>query len=116
MQVTWTKCQGEVWCKLNSVRLDHAHFDNRNGVYIIWHGGEHPATVMVGQGAIRECISRARVDPDVQAYDQFGLFVTWATVGAESRAGMEVFLVERLRPKVNRPLPNSNRIEVNLPW
>ena len=116
MQITWTKCQGEVWCKLNAVRLEHAHFDNRNGVYVIWHGGQSPATVLVGRGAIRDCITRARVDAEIQAFDSLGLFVTWATVGPESQEGVEVFLAGRLQPKVKRPLPRANAIEVNLPW
>jgi hypothetical protein len=116
MQVTWTKCSGEVWCKLNAVRLEHAHFDNRVGVYVIWHGGGSAATVRVGQGDIRDCITQARADTEIQAFAALGLFVTWATVAPEHRNGVEAFLSGRLRPKVIRPLQNAIPIEVNLPW
>jgi hypothetical protein len=71
---------------------------------------------LVGQGAIRDCLTRTRVDAEIQAFDHLGLFVTWATVSPEHRDGVEVFLAARLVPKVKRPLPNANSVDVNLPW
>ncbi len=62
MQLNWTKCQGDVWCKLNSVNLGHEHFNNRHGVYMIWHGGSSPAVVYVGQGNIKDRIIEHRKD------------------------------------------------------
>ena len=52
MNVEWVKCQGDVWCSLATVNLQHSHFDGLEGVYIIWHAGDTPATVRVGQGII----------------------------------------------------------------
>ena len=54
MNLNWIKCQGNVWCKLYSVNLDHDHFNGKNGVYIIWHGGTEPKVVYVGQGKYQE--------------------------------------------------------------
>ena len=116
MNVKWTKCSGEVWCPLATVNLAHAHFDNMEGVYIIWHGGVSPATVRVGQGIIRDRLAAHRIDPEVQAFAPFGLFVTWASIPADYRDGVEAFLAGRLNPKVRQQLPNVLPIEINLPW
>ena len=60
MQLNWTMCQGNVWCKLNSVNLEHEHFKNMQGVYVIWHGGTNPAVVDIGQGNIKDRIAEHR--------------------------------------------------------
>ena len=82
MQLQWTKCQGEIWCKLNTVNLSHAHFNDKDGVYIIWHGGPNAATVYVGQGNIRDRLTQHRNNSLIQQYDKLGLYVTWASVPA----------------------------------
>ena len=116
MNVKWMKCQGEVWCPLSTVNLSHAHFNDMEGVYVVWHGGSNPATVRIGQGIIKERLATHRVDPDVQAFANFGLFVTWASIPGMYRDGVEVFLATRLKPKVGDRFPNAQPIEVNLPW
>jgi hypothetical protein len=116
MNVIWTKCNGEVWCPLATVNLGHAHFNNVEGVYIIWHGGSAPATVRVGQGIIKDRIAAHRNDPDVQAYARLGLFVTWTSIPSNYRHGVEAFLATRLNPKVGERFPNVVPIEINLPW
>lgn len=116
MQLNWMKCQGEVWCKLGTVNLDHQHFHGISGVYIIWHGGEVPATVYVGTGAIRECLRQRRIDPQIQQYSSQGLYVTWASVSQIFQSGVQASLVNRLRPKVSSGTHLSQPIEVNLPW
>lgn len=116
MNVKWIKCNGEVWCPLGTVNLSHAHFDNMEGVYIIWHGGNNPATVRVGQGIIKDRIAEHRNDPQVQAYAPLGLFVTWASIATNYRNGVEAFLAAKLSPKVGERFPNVVPIEVNLPW
>ena len=77
------KCQSDVWCKLNSVDLNHEHFNNKNGVYIIWHEGPRHAVVYVGQGNIKERLASHRRDHEIQEYASLGLYVTWATVRAQ---------------------------------
>ncbi len=116
MQLNWIKCQGEVWCKLNSVNLDHAHFDNMEGVYIIWHAGENAATVRVGQGIIKDRLTEHRADPEIQKYNYLTLYVTWASVLKENRDGVEAYLANKLSPLIGERFPNTSTIEVNLPW
>lgn len=116
MPLNWIRCQGDVWCKLNSVNLRHGHFDNRRGVYVIWHGGENPATVYVGQGDLRDRFRAHRSDARIQAYDNLGLYVTWADVGPGTLDGVERYLGERLGPKVGTTLPAAQPIAVQLPW
>lgn len=116
LQLNWTKCQGNVWCKLNSVNLDHEHFNNMHGVYIIWHGGTKPWAVYVGQGNIKDRIAEHRKNPDIQQYANLDLYVTWATVPQEYHGGVKVYLADIWSPKVGVNYPQVPRIEVNSPW
>src|SRR5712691_6954545 len=95
----WNKCQGNVWCPLLTVNLQHPHFQNLAGVYIIWHGGQAPWTVYVGQGNIAERLAEHRTDPRILQYSSLGLFVTWASVIAPLRDGIERYLADKLKPK-----------------
>ena len=116
MTVDWTKCNGNVWCKLNEVDLSSSHFNHMIGVYIIWHGGDNPRTVRVGQGFIRDRLQEHRLDPKVQRYASFGLYATWARVPRSDLDGVEVFLAQHLKPLVGEKFPNVPPIPVNLPW
>jgi hypothetical protein len=116
MQLNWQKCQGEVWCKMNFVRLDHSHFNNLEGVFIVWHGGPNPATVFVGKGSIRDKITQYRSDERIQKFADLGLFTTWTPVSPESRAGVEAFLINNLNPIVRDQIPAAEPIQVNKPW
>ena len=117
MPLSWNQCQGDVWCKLNSVNLQHEHFNNRGGVYVIWHGGENPHTVYVGQtGDLRVRFRDHRNDERIQRYGSLGLYVTWANVVPALRDGVERYLGELLRPKVETNLPTVQPVEVQLPW
>jgi hypothetical protein len=116
MKVNWIKCQGDVWCKLASVNLGHEHFNDRIGVYIIWHGGTAPAVVYVGQGNIRDRLTAHRSNPDIQQYESLGLYVTWATISQSYLDGVEAHLANKWRPKVGSNYPTANPIEVNSPW
>jgi hypothetical protein len=116
MNVGWNKCEGDKWCLLNSVNLDHSHFEGLEGVYIIWHAGVSPATVRVGQGVIKERLAVHRNDKDIQSFSDLGLYVTWASVATFYRDGIEAFLAEQLNPKVGDRFPDRKPIEVNLPW
>ncbi len=116
MTVAWLKCVGDAWCELNNLNLSHSHFNNLEGVYIIWHGGQNPATVYVGQGNIRDRLSEHRGNANIQAFGSLGLFVTWAEIPVASRGGVEKFLAEYLRQKVGTVHPLALPIPVNLPW
>ena len=112
----WIKCKGDVWCKLNTVNLDHEHFDNARGVYIIWHGGSQPHVVYVGQGNIRQRLRAHRADSRIQQYAGSDLYVTWAWVSEEYMNGIEDHLISKWRPKVNEKLPGTGGVMVNSPW
>ena len=116
MNIRWMKCQGDVWCKLNTVNLDHHHFDVMDGVYIIWHGGPNPHVVYVGQGCIRDRLLAHRNDDRIQRYGHFDLFVTWARVEQSYRDGIEMYLSQVWKPLVGERDPNVQPVTVNAPW
>lgn len=116
MQLLWSKCAGDVWCRLDTVNLDHPRFDNVEGVYVIWHGGENAATVRVGQGMIRDRLRAHREDAQVQAYAGLGLYVSWAAVPRMYRDGVEEYLTQRLAPMLGKRSPAWTPVQVNLPW
>lgn len=119
MTLQWNKCQGNaglVWCQFLTVNLEHAHFSGLEGVYIIWHGGQSPWTVYVGQGKIADRLRAHREESAILKYSPHGLFVTWARVNPLQRSGVERFLAERLEPRVGSNYPNVPPIAVNLPW
>ncbi|MHA1329889.1 MAG: hypothetical protein ACTSR2_02315 [Candidatus Hodarchaeales archaeon] len=118
LNLTWNQCKGDVWCGLFGVDLAHSHFDEMEGVYIIWYWQNEnvPVTVRVGQGVIRDRLAQHRNDPEILANKQYNLFVTWARVAQSQRDGVERYLGETLKPKVGSRLPDIPPIEVNLPW
>jgi len=116
MELQWIKCPGDEWCPLDIVNLDDPFFDNLEGVYIIWHGGDPASTIIVGQGNIREKLTAHRNDSRIYTYNLLGVFVTWASVPEAYRDGIEVYLAQKLNPELGERLPNLTPIEVNLPW
>lgn len=116
MVLNWMKCVGDAWCKLNAVNLDHSHFNELAGVYMIWHGGSKPHVVYVGQGDIKDRLKAHRKESDIQQYANLELFVTWASVAPEYRDGVEAYLADHWKPKVGSRHPVVNRIQTNSPW
>jgi len=116
MVLEWIKCEGNQWCNFLNVNLGHSHFTGLGGVYIIWHGGQTPWTVYVGQGLIAERLTAHRQEKEILQYSPSGLFVTWAKVNANERDGVELFLSEKLQPRVGHRYPAVGPISVNLPW
>lgn len=116
MRLDWMKCQSGNWCGFFDVDLNHQHFDGMEGVYIIWHGGQNPATVYTGQGFIRDRIRDHRSESSILRFESYGLSVTWAEVAPSFRDGVERFLANQLSPKVGDRHPLIPPISVNLPW
>lgn len=117
MIIQWMKCQNNVWCKLDSVNLEHQHFNNMSGVYVIWHAGSYPATVYVGCGFIKDRLTHHRTNPNIQQkYKHLGLYVTWASILEREQEGVELYLANKLLPKERERHPDVPPIEVNLPW
>ena len=95
-----------------NVDLSHSHFNDMEGVYIIWQG--NGPIVRVGQGIVKNRIASHRNDREVTAYGN--LYVTWAKVPAVYRDGVERYLANRLNPRVGDAFPDVDPIAVNLPW
>ncbi|OIP65321.1 MAG: hypothetical protein COV32_01930 [Candidatus Yonathbacteria bacterium CG10_big_fil_rev_8_21_14_0_10_43_136] len=112
MQPVWQKYQGNKWVSLMSVDLAQTYFDNMEGVYVIWQGGG--PVVRVGQGIIRDRLSSHRRDTAVTAYPN--LYVTWASISATHRDGVERYLANALAPRVGDAFPDVNPIQVTLPF
>ena len=116
MALEWIKCEENQWCNFINLNLSHSHFSGLDGVYIIWHGGQNPWTVYVGQGLIAERLAAHRQEKEILQYSSLGLFVTWAKANANDRDGIELFLAQKLQPRVGHRYPSANPIPVNLPW
>ena len=116
MNLNWIKCNGDQWCNLILLNLKNSHFTGLTGVYIIWHGGQQPATVYVGKGNIADRLDDHRQDARILQYSHYGLFVTWARVEPFSQDSVERFLAEHLKPKVGQHDRYVPSIAVNLPW
>lgn len=110
----WVKCGNGHWCSLENLNLQSV-IDS--GVYIIWHGGTNPKVVYVGQGdPISKRLSSHRNDSRILSYKNYGLFVTWASVPAAQRDGVERFLADKWNPLVGDAHPDVRPIAVNSPW
>ena len=116
MRLNWIKCTEDRWCPFTRVNLSHPHFIGLEGVYVVWHSGNSPATVYVGQGKVAQRIQEHRSDNRILVYSHIGLFVTWSQVESAYRDGVERYLIDTLNPKVTQARPNVNPMPVNLPW
>jgi hypothetical protein len=115
LTLDWGKYTSGEWCELTGLDLAQSHFDDLEGVYVIWHAGLQPKWVRVGQGNIRDRLGKHREDRDILAYKGLGLFVTWAPVAVDFRNGVERFLGEKLNPLVGSRFPEAYPIPVNIP-
>ena len=94
------------------VNLGDSHFNNMEGVYIIWQGGG--PIIRVGQGTICDRLAAHRDNEQSTAHEP--LYSSWAPVGLVYRNGVERYLANTLRPIVGSAFPDVPPIEVNLPW
>lgn len=114
--VEWRTCGNDShWCSLENLDLETV---KGAGVYIIWHTGNPGKVVRVGQGdPISKRLSAHRNDKAILAYNKKGtLRVTWATVSAANRDGVERYLAETWEPLVGEAFPDADPIAVNSPW
>ena len=114
MQIEWIKCDGDVWCDFLYLNLRNEHFDDLNGVYIIFLIYPKIITVRVGSGNIRERLNDHRNNNEILEYQN--LKVTWARVNANQMEGVEKFLADTLDPLIGERFPDRTPIPVNLPW
>lgn len=112
--LTWIKSTKNEWLSFETFNLADV---KSTGVYTIWHGGQNPRIVYVGQGDIHDRLTAHRNDSAITTYNQSGLLmVTWAAVPAGQMDGVERFLADRLKPLVGVHHPKVDPISVNLPW
>jgi len=111
MQVSWNKCVGDIWCDIINLNLDHKHFDNLKGVYIIWSGEN---VIRLGSGIIKNRLKEHRENNNINKYPN--LKVTWAQINANQMEGVEAYLAEKLNPVVGERFPDCPHIVVNFPW
>jgi type IV pilus assembly protein PilB len=115
LPIYWNRCEGDVWGELYAINLNHPHFDDLHGVYMVWLGGNKPAAICAGSGLIREQLAERRAQPELLALRDKSLLVTWAKVDSVVSKSVERWLLENLRPKVANRIPDSLPVEVNLP-
>ena len=117
LSLHWFKCgkaPNNNWCNFDNLNLTTV---TEAGVYVIWHHGNPSHTVYVGQGSpIADRIAKHRTDARITAYRNKGMSVTWATVPAAQRDGVERYLADLLDPLVGDAHPNVLPIAVNSPF
>ena len=112
----WNKCKAGTWCTLSELDLDHEHFDDMEGVYIIWYGEQNPVALRVGEGYIRDCLTKERNIKELFATrGQHELHVTWAKIGSEFCSGVARYIAEAVKPVLASDYPSVAPIEINLP-
>ena len=115
LNLDWQKCQGGIWCPLTALKLDTIIQDA--GVYLIWYDGNPGKAVRVGQGVFVDRFTEHRNEPAILAYQKRGtLRVTWASVDAHHRDGIERFLAGEWNPLVGSRFPDVAPISVNSPF
>ena len=112
MRVHWNRCGGDKWCDLLNLNLNHPHFNDLSGVYVIWRGSDG-RTVYVGSGEIADRLLAHRQATWAKTHDS--LLATWTQLPENQQAGVERFLADRLNPLEGRAHPNAVPITVNLP-
>lgn len=114
IQLQWIKSQAGTWLEFQTFNLATAAAD---GVYIIWHGGNPSKVVYVGQGDVPARLQTHRNRADIAKYANAGmLYVTWATVSAHLKDGVERFLADKWKPLIGDAHPDVVPIAVNSPW
>jgi len=115
VNVTWIKSTANEWLSLETFNIESV---STIGVYVIWHGGQTPRVVYVGQGDVKDRLTSHRSDSRITAYRRSGLLmVTWAEVSrASDRDGVERYLADQLKPLVGDRHPVASPVAVNFPW
>ena len=116
MNLNWYRCEGEIWCELNKIDINHGTLDGLEGVFVIWCGDKQRNVIRIGEGKIRKQLELCRKDITVQAFSAHGLYVTWAAISENDRNGVVKYLTKKLNPKFDSPATQGFSSKVNLPW
>lgn len=111
----WIKSIDNKWLNFSQLDLTHIH---ATGVYIIWHGGENPQIVRVGQGNIASKLTAHRMNHQIMRFALRGpLMVTWAEILEPARRdGIEAYLNQQFSPLVRDKAPEVPPIAARSPF
>ena len=112
LSLNWVRC-GEQWCRFETVNLTNV---TARGVYLIWYRGNPGRVVRIGQGDVAARLREHRQDPEILAYRDQGLLVTWATVHPSNLDGVERYFADNYPPLTGDRFPTVPPIEANSPW
>lgn len=114
LNLDWKKNSQGLWTPLQGT---HFRRDVLHGNYIIWYAGNPGRVVYVGQGDVGDRLSSHQSDVRITYYALLGkLYVTWASVPAQYRDGVDRYLAETWNPLVGERHPIARPIAVNSPW
>lgn len=105
--------------RMLSVGSEGPDLTNIGGVFIVWHRGERPAWVYVGQSKnLGEEFEDILKNNEIMQYHKHGgLYVTWSQVLEQYRDGVVRYLVDTLQPVAGNGAyrTNANSIPVLVP-
>lgn len=108
----WVRNPKGSFYRFNTFDPESAGLRGIGGVYVVWHSGMKPRWVAVGQADdLAKALDALFDDEDVMSHSVHGLYVTWAPIKAEYRAGVVKFLAEAMSPAVPPPVPKDSKIE-----
>ena len=113
--LTWQRCTGSMYCNFRSVNLQHEHFNQLAGVYVVWSAGEPRVVQRVGRGNIRDQLTALRARTDLPPAEQ-QLQVTWARVPESLQASVVEYLSAQLAPRLGAAAAGGAATPVNLPF
>ena len=114
--IDWEKCKRGSWCTFSELDLDHEHFDEMEGVYVIWQGEENPVALRVGQGYIKDCLVKEQNNIEMwTAKQRSEIYVTWGEVNREFCNGVVRYIAEVVQAELSSPHQDVDPVEVNLP-
>jgi len=114
-RLLWAKSIDNKWLNLSNLDLTNLH---ATGVYIIWHGGENPKIVRIGQGNIAARLAAHRLNHQIMRYVDSGpMMVTWAEIEDQAmRDGIETYLAKQFTPLIKDKVPEVRPIQASSPF
>ncbi len=115
LQLSWVKSLDGKWLNLSDLDLTHIH---ATGVYMIWHGGENPRIVRVGQGNVAGRLTAHKLNLQIMRYSSEGpLMVTWTEVAdAAQRDGVCEYLTRQFQPLIKERASEATPIAARSPF
>ncbi len=114
-KLLWAKSIDNKWLNLSNLDVTNLH---ATGVYVIWHGGQNPRVVRVGQGNIAARLAAHRLNHQIMRFTDSGpMMVTWAEVENQiTRDGIETYLIKQFSPMIKDQTPDATPIPVSSPF